>query len=101
MMTLNWVSRIGRLAVAAALLAGICAYGIGDVARAGEEEDPTQARDRSRSELLTLVDTIDLNRWRPNTFTVSPDGMRMAHAVLDSQGRGHVVIDGEVLAGHQ
>ena len=94
MMTLNWVSRIGRLAVAAALLAGICAYGIGDVARAGEEEDPTQARDRSRSELLTLVDTIDLNRWRPNTFTVSPDGMRMAHAVLDSQGRGHVVIDG-------
>jgi Tol biopolymer transport system component len=95
MMTLNWVSRIGRLAVAAALLAGIYAYGIRAVARAGEEEDPTPARDRTRTELLTLVDTIDVNRSRSDTFAASPDGTRMAWASLDEQGRGHVVIDGK------
>jgi Tol biopolymer transport system component len=96
MVTRTLPSRIGRLALAAALFAGAVASGVGDVARADEEDRPApRARPRSRTESLTLVDIVDSNKWRSDTFVVSPDGTRMAYAVSDGQGREHMVVDGK------
>ena len=64
---------------------------------AADEDDRPAPRvgPRSRTESLTLVDTIDFKKWRPETFAVSPDGVRMAYAVLEGRGRGHIVVDGK------
>jgi hypothetical protein len=87
---------IGWMTLLAACSAGGLVSAIGDVARADEEDGHApRARARGRTESLSLVDTIDFNRWRPDTLAVSPDGMRMAYAVLDGQGRGHIVVDGK------
>jgi Tol biopolymer transport system component len=90
----KWALRIGRIAVAATLLAGTCAYGVCDVARA-EEDDPPRSEAGSRTEWSTLVDAIDINRWRPDTFSVSPNGLRIAYALVDGNVSGHIVIDGK------
>jgi Tol biopolymer transport system component len=101
-MTWNWAARIGEIAAAAVLLGGSHGYGVRDVVFAAEEGGPAapQVRARARSESLTLVDTIDFSKWRPDTFAVSPDGMRMAYASLEESGRGHMVIDGKAGKGY-
>ena len=88
-------ARIGSL-VGLVFSAGTFAHGISDGARADEQERPApRVKARGRTESLTLVDTIDFSKWRPDLVAVSPDGTRMAYAVLDGQGRGHVVVDGK------
>ena len=92
-MTWNLALRMGRMGIAA-VAAGICVNAIADFARADDEDDDS-ARVRSRTESLTLVDTIDLDRWRPETLAVSPDGARMAYARFDRPSIGHIVLDGK------
>jgi len=76
--------------------AGNFVHGIGDVVRADEQDRPApRVKARVRTESLTLVDTIDFSKWRPDMVVFSPDGTRMAYAVLDGQGRGHIVVDGK------
>ena len=87
---------LGVIASVATLFAGSILSGVGEFARADDEDrHAPRARARSRTESLTLVDTIDFNKWRSDTFVVSPDGTRMAYAGLDRQGSGHIVVDGK------
>jgi len=82
--------------MAAAFLAGTFLCALMDSARADEQDRPApRVKARARTESLTLVDTIDFTRWRPDLAAVSPDGTRLAYAVLDGKGRGHVVVDGK------
>ena len=80
----------------AVVFAGTFVCGIRESARADEQERPApRVKARGRTESLTLVDTIDFSKWRSDLAAVSPDGTRMAYAVLDGKGRGHIVVDGK------